>query len=94
MGSYALKRLQAADAKRKAEEEKKNETVTAIDAATSETLKSNMQAKKDAAETAKIDQSGLKKKSVQYKKEREEFSDVADFPSEAEIRADVARKQL
>lgn len=94
MGSYALKRLQAADAKRKAEEEKKNETVTAIDAATSETLKSNMQAKKDAAEAAKIDQSGLKKKSVQYKKEREEFSDVADFPSEAEIRADVARKQL
>lgn len=94
MGSYALKRLQAADAKRKAEEEKKNETVTAIDAATSETLRSNMQAKKDAAETSKIDQSSLKKKSVQDKRDREEFSDAADVPSEAEIRADAAKKQL
>lgn len=93
MGSYQLKKMLKWSDEQKAKQQK-TETVTAIDAATSETLRSNMQAKKDAAETAKIDQSSLKKKSVQDKRDREEFSDAADVPSEAEIRADAAKKQL
>lgn len=77
----------------KAAKPETKESVT-VDPEKSAELKSNIQAKKDAEEFSKVDESGMKKNAMQAKRDQEEFSDAAEVPSLSQIRADAAKRKM